>query len=72
MLEILVVALLVWLWVIERRLNTLRDSVSAMKLDLDGMRAMRSRAAAEIANPPPGPAGLPEVSEIQRRKVATS
>jgi hypothetical protein len=72
MLEILVIALLVWLWVIERRLHALSDSVNAIKLDVDGLRAMRARAAAEVANPPPGPAGLPEVSEIRGKKAATS
>lgn len=68
MLEILIIALLVWLWVIERRLNTLRDSVQALSLDVDGLRAARTRAA----NTPSEPAGLPEVSTIHGGSAAAN
>jgi len=44
MIETLVIALLVWLWVIERRLNGLRDAVQTLTLDVDGLRALSSRA----------------------------
>ena len=43
MLEVIIVALLAWLWVIERRLNSLLQSVGSLKLDVDGLRI-------EIAN----------------------
>ncbi len=68
MLEILIIALLVWLWVIERRLNTLRDSVQALTLDVEGLRAARARAA----NTPSEPAGLPEVSTIRSGSAAAN
>ena len=61
MLEALIIALLVWLWVIERRLNGLRESVHVLQLDVDGLRAMRSNPAASA---PPELPGLPEVSSI--------
>ncbi|MCZ6659596.1 MAG: hypothetical protein O7C67_20105 [Gammaproteobacteria bacterium] len=38
MLEMIILALLVWLWVIERRLNGLTQSVDSLKLDVDGLR----------------------------------
>lgn len=74
MLEFLVIALLIWLWVIERRLHALRDSVHALKLDVDGLRSMRTHAKAEVANPPPAPPGLPEVSTLNgaERQAAAS
>ena len=68
MLEILIIALLVWLWVIERRLNTLRDSVQALTRDVEGLRAARARAASA----PSEPAGLPEVSTIHGGNAATN
>ena len=68
MLEILIIALLVWLWIIERRLNTLRDSVQALTLDVEGLRAARARAASA----PSEPAGLPEVSTIHGGNAATN
>lgn len=68
MLEMLIIALLVWLWVIERRLNALRDSVQALSLDVEGLRAERSRAADTPSQPP----GLPEVSTIHRGNAATN
>ena len=43
MLEMIILALLVWLLVIERRLNGLLQSVDSLKLDVDGLRI-------EIAN----------------------
>ena len=74
MLETLVIALLVWLWVIERRLNVLRDSVNAIKLDVDGLRSMRSPLNNKAVATPPELPGLPEVSSIDAgdRKAAAS
>lgn len=74
MLEALVIALLVWLWVIERRLHALRDSVHSIKLDVDGLRAMRSPLNNKTVDTPPELPGLPEVSSIHGgdRKAATS
>ena len=43
MIEIVIIALLVWLWLIERRLNGLHDSVRALQLDVNGLRAQSSR-----------------------------
>jgi hypothetical protein len=68
MLEMLVIALLLWLWVIERRFNSLADSYRTLKLDMDGMRAMRTNPT-----PPPEPAGLPEVTTLHTgAKTATA
>ncbi len=47
MLEMIIVSLLVWLWVIERRLNGLRESVQSMKLDAQGTKYLID---SEIAN----------------------
>ena len=41
MIELLVLALLLWLWVIERRLNALRAEMQAMHRDLDLVRNKR-------------------------------
>ena len=38
MLEMIILALLVWLLVIERRLNGLLQSVDSLKLDVEGLR----------------------------------
>ncbi len=40
MLEMIIVSLLVWLWVIERRLNGLRESVQSIKLDGEGTKLL--------------------------------
>jgi hypothetical protein len=53
MIEILILALLIWLWVIERRLSVLLVSDNARKLDIDGLRI-------EIANLKAEPARLPD------------
>ncbi|MCZ6855649.1 MAG: hypothetical protein O7G86_17190 [Gammaproteobacteria bacterium] len=50
MLEMVIVSLLIWLWVIERRLNSLRESVQAIKLDAEGMQTTKYRLDSEIAN----------------------
>ena len=60
----LIIALLVWLWVTERRLNALRESFNSLKLDVDGLRAIRSPANNRAVDTPPEPMGLPEVSSI--------
>ncbi len=57
MIEILILALLIWLWVIERRLSVLLVSDNARKLDIDGLRI-------EIANLKAGPARLPDTSAV--------
>ncbi len=49
MLEILIIFLLIWLWVIERRLNSLGESVQAIKLDADGMQTVKYLVDSEIA-----------------------
>lgn len=75
MLEILVIALLFWLWVIERRLSALNAALKSVQLDVDGLRAMRAPAAvtagAARAEAPPG---LPEVTSLHesKRKASSS
>ncbi|MFB3105172.1 MAG: hypothetical protein ACE1ZA_09595 [Pseudomonadales bacterium] len=49
MLEMLIIFLLLWLWVIERRLNSLGESVQAIKLDADGMQTVKYLVDSEIA-----------------------
>ena len=65
MIEILVIALLVWLWVIERRLNAVRDAMQSIKLDMDGFRAMRSHVIKNELASIDAPAGLPEVTSLR-------
>jgi hypothetical protein len=65
MIEVFLIALLVWLWVIERRLNSMNDTVRHLKLDVDGMRAMRSGVKAGREAPEPTP-DLPEVTSLER------
>jgi hypothetical protein len=65
MLEALVIALLVWLWVIERRLNSLGEAVHSLRLDVDGLRALNSKAKGQDKNP--SPAALSEVATIRGR-----
>jgi hypothetical protein len=62
MIEVFLIALLVWLWVIERRLNGLNDTVRSLKLDVDGMRA-RAAARSKAA---PDELPLPEVTSLGR------
>lgn len=42
MIELMLVALLLWLWVIERRLNALSQTMRSLKLDVDAARATRA------------------------------
>ena len=49
MIETIIIALLVWLWVIERRLNGFRDAVRALQLDVNGLRAQGSRLNSSAA-----------------------
>jgi hypothetical protein len=57
MIETIIIALLLWLWVIERRLNGLGDSVRALQLDVNGLRAQGSRTdSAAAATPRPAEA----------------
>lgn len=65
MIEVFLVALLVWLWVIERRLSSLNDTVRTLKLDVDGLRALRPAAGTREELPEALP-GLPEVTSIGR------
>ncbi len=50
MVEILVIFLLVWLWIIERRLRNLRESVQSIKLDAEGIQTLKYRVDSEIAD----------------------
>ncbi len=51
MLEMIIVSLLIWLWVIERRLNNLRKFVQSIKLDAQGMQqSTKYLIDSEIAN----------------------
>ncbi len=66
MLEVIIVALLVWLWVIERRLNGLLQSVGALKLDVEGLRI-------ELANTRTGPKHRHAApSPVQKAEGATT
>ena len=49
MLETLIIFLLLWLWVIERRLNNLGEAVQSIKLDADGMQTVKYLVDSEIA-----------------------
>ena len=64
MLEVIVIALLMWLWNIERRLNAMRASVQILQLDIDGLRAMRSNPGNQAEPSVSTPAGLPEVTPL--------
>ena len=72
MVEVLVIALLIWLWNIERRLNTIRDAVNALKLDVDGLRALRLPRNNVKAPPPSNPAPLPEVTSLNGSNKAAA
>ena len=67
MTEALLLCFLLWLWVIERRLNVMNNEVRTLRLDLDGLRAMRR---APVAEPAEAPAGLPEVTTLGRSSAA--
>ncbi len=73
MIEMLVIALLIWLWLIERRLSALTATLKSLQLDMDGLRAMRSPATQREAPPPQAPAALPEVTSLHgaSRKAAS-
>ena len=47
MSEMIIVALLIWLWVIERRLNGLLKSVDALNLDIQGLRMEPANSRSE-------------------------
>lgn len=49
MLELLVIALLVWLWVVERRIHSLTVAVKTFELDLQGLRGVQNTAGADMA-----------------------
>ena len=70
MIEVFLVALLVWLWVIERRLNAMNDTVRNLKLDVEGLRAMRSGSNVRQGEPE-APPGLPEVTSLGGPKPRT-
>ena len=65
MIEILILALLIWLWVIERRLGTLLLSDNARKLDIDGLRI-------EIANLKSVHAKSPDTPAVHDRLTNTA
>lgn len=64
MIETSLIALLMWLWVIERRLNTANQAIRTLKLDLDGLRAMRTPAS-QAQTPVDETAPLPEVTTLR-------
>ncbi len=68
MLGTLVIALLVWLWIIERRLGNLRSSVRSLKLDVDGVRAMRAQASPSLE--PTEPPKLAPIHDRAKGAVA--
>jgi hypothetical protein len=55
MIELMLVALLLWLWVIERRLNTLGQSVRGLRLDLEGLRSARQAPPERPVQSEPAP-----------------
>lgn len=70
MIAVFLIALLVWLWVIERRLNAMNDTVRNLRLDVEGLRAIRSGDKARPEQPEPPP-GLPEVTSLGGSKSGT-
>jgi hypothetical protein len=66
MIEIFLVALLLWLWVIERRLNSTAQELRVLRLDLDGLRAERTKAATPATTDEKPSLPLPEVTSIGR------
>jgi hypothetical protein len=70
MIEICLVALLLWLWVIERRLNTTAQELRGLKLDFDGLRAERTQAKSPPATGETSSLPLPEVTSIGRSSKA--
>ena len=60
------IALLLWLWVIEKRLHGLQESIRSLRLDVDGLRAVRlveSNTEAKKANADATPP-LPDVTTL--------
>ena len=70
MIEICLVALLLWLWVIERRLNSAAQELRGLKLDFDGLRAERSQAKSPTTIGESSSLPLPEVTSIGRSSKA--
>jgi len=70
MIELLLLALLLWLWVIERRLNALHDLFRAQKLDLDGMRARGGVDPSTAAVEPTEPAADHHPGNLQELTLA--
>ena len=50
MLITIILCLLVWLWVIEKRLQHLTEEVQSIKLDAEGMQSMKYGVNNEIAS----------------------
>lgn len=48
MLELLVLALLLWMWVMERRFNSMQDSVRMLNQDIEQLRITNKPAKAEV------------------------
>ncbi len=48
MLELLVLALLLWMWVMERRFNSMQDSVRMLSQDIEQLRITNKPAKAEV------------------------
>ena len=67
MTELFLIALLVWLWVVERRLNGLTAKVRHLQQDLDGLRIREiPRFKREDSDLP----GLPEVTPLEPADAA--
>ncbi|MCZ6619522.1 MAG: hypothetical protein O7E57_15475 [Gammaproteobacteria bacterium] len=50
MLITIILCLLIWLWVIEKRLQHLTEAVQSIKLDAEGMQSMKYGVNNEIAS----------------------
>lgn len=70
MIELLLLALLLWLWVIERRLNALNDMCRAQKLVLDGMRARHDVDSSSAAVEPAEPSASHQSGNLQELTLA--
>ena len=73
MLEVIIIALLVWLWVIERRINGLRESVHglrAMNTGLDSKIATIQSELSGLLEPPTTDVFHPESGSPEAQRLA--
>jgi hypothetical protein len=69
MTSLVLLALLLWHWVVERRLHAMSVTVRTLKLDLDGLR--NSRNAERYRDDPADPTEpLPQVVNLNRTRQA--